>query len=249
MKMDPFDGIKHVCFDKDGTLTDVHAYWSHISGLRVANLAALHSLDLKTSAGLLDAMGVASEGRLKPGGPVGYHPRPIVIDAVRRRLSEAGVDASGVAIAQVFAEVDADLQRRGDYRLIALNGAQDLLENLTRRGLKLSLYTSDRSANAEASLTHLGLRRFFVAIVGGDSVKRPKPDPEGFKLACEQAGATPAESAYVGDTLDDLKMATAGGAARAIAVATGLDTLASLSRATPHARAGLQDLLPPEDGV
>lgn len=243
--VDSFDGLKHVCFDKDGTLTDVHAYWAHICGLRATRLAGVHALDAKAAAGLLDAMGVAAEGRLKSEGPVGYHPRPAVIDAVRRKLNEQGVAASADAIGKIFAEIDAELHGTGDYRLVVLAGAAELLKVLSRRGLRMSLYTSDRAANAEAVFERLGLRRFFTAIVGGDSVKRPKPDPEGFLLACRAAGAAPGESAYVGDTLDDLKMAAAGGAARAIAVATGLDTLSALSRATPHAHAGLLDLLSP----
>lgn len=247
MTTDAFDGIKHVCFDKDGTLTDVHAYWSHTCSLRAARLATLHGLDSKTSAGLLDAMGVAGEGRLKPGGPVGYHPRQTVIGTVRRRLGESNVEVSDADIAQVFAEVDAEQQRGGDYRLVVLGGAVELLESLARRELRMTLYTSDREANAEAVLERLGLRRFFDAIVGGDSVKLPKPDPEGFQLACDRAGVPPSRSAYIGDTLDDLKMAAAGGAARAIAVATGLDTLSALSLATPHALAGLFDLLPREE--
>lgn len=243
MATDSFDGLKHVCFDKDGTLTDVHAYWAHICGLRAARLARIHALDSRAAAGLLEAMGVAGKDRLKSEGPVGYHPRPIVIDAVLQKLGEEGIAASVDDIGRLFAEVDADLLSTDDYHLVMLPGASELLEDLVRRGLRLSLYTSDRAANAAAVLERLGLRRFFGAIVGGDSVKRSKPDPEGFLLACEKMGAAPNESAYVGDTLDDLKMAAAGGAARAIAVATGLDALATLSRATPHAHAGLIDLL------
>ena len=249
MTTDSFDGVKHVCFDKDGTLTDVHAYWSYICGLRAAQLTIVHDLDLKTSTGLLDAMGVAEEGRLKPGGPVGYHPRATVIGAVRRRLDEAGIAASDASIAQVFAEVDAEMQRKGDYRLVILGGAGKLLESLSRRGFKLTLYTSDRTANAGAVLERIGLRKFFDTVIGGDAVKRPKPDPEGFHLACESVGVPPSQSAYIGDTLDDLKMAATGGAAQAIAVATGLDTLSALSLATPHAYTGLLDLMPHEEKI
>lgn len=244
MALDSFGGLKHVCFDKDGTLTDVHAYWTHICALRAERLATAYGLHSETENDLLDAMGIAAEGRLKAAGPVGYYPRPAVIDAVRGKLAQIGISASENTIGRIFTEVDTELQGNGNYRLIPLTGSMEVLENLARRGLLLSLYTSDRAANAHTVLERLGLRRFFSVIVGGDSVTRPKPDPEGFLLACAKVGAAPGESAYVGDTISDLAMAVAGGAARAVAVATGLDTLSALSRATPHAYNGLLDMLP-----
>ena len=56
-------------------------------------------------------------------------------------------------------------------------------------------------------LKGLGLERFFEAIYGGDSFRRKKPDPVGALAVLNELGATPAESAMVGDSDVDVETA------------------------------------------
>ncbi len=86
------DNIKAVIFDKDGTLIDIHHYWTSMIKIR-ASLVALKWFDNnerdRIENHLIDVMGVNLEtGQMKPDGPVGVKPRPfnagVVGDFVRK---------------------------------------------------------------------------------------------------------------------------------------------------------------------
>lgn len=231
------EGAAHVCFDKDGTLTDVHAYWAHTCRLRAERLAARRPGS--SADALLAAMGIdPGTGRILPGGPVGLKPRPEVVRAAARAAG-AGDEAEADA---VFREVDAEQQANGSYRVVELPGAARALDVLARRGLALSVFSSDRRENTERVLAALGWGGRFSAVVGGGCVTRGKPDPEGFLEACRRVGAPPAASLYVGDTVEDLVMAEAGGARASIGVASGLASPAELARRTPLVFGSLDEL-------
>lgn len=215
-------GIRHLCFDKDGVLTDVHSYWAHTSRLRAAALAARHRLSPSEEGGLLEAMGIdPAAGRIKPGGPVGYEPRPVVLAAVVKYLAGLGRAAAAEDVGGLFKEVDAGQQERGDYRVEVLAGVREFLGRT--RGPALSIYSSDRAENTRRILAAEGLAGGFAAVFGGGDVERSKPDPEGFLKACAAVGVPPGESGYVSDTASDLRMARAGGARLRVGVTTGLD--------------------------
>ena len=84
--------IKAVIFDKDGTLIDIHHYWTSMIKIR-ASLVALKCLDNnerdRIESHLIDIMGVNLEtGQMKPDGPVGVKSRVfnvgVVSDFVRK---------------------------------------------------------------------------------------------------------------------------------------------------------------------
>ena len=72
------DNIKVVIFDKDGTLIDIHHYWSSMIKIR-ASLVALKCFNNngkdRIQNHLIDIMGVNLETyKMKPDGPVGVKP-------------------------------------------------------------------------------------------------------------------------------------------------------------------------------
>lgn len=230
------EGVRHLCFDKDGTLTDVHTYWVHSSLLRADALCRRFGLPSVRADALLDAMGVdTATSRLKPAGPVGYQPRAVVLRSTLAFLASADVPVSLEQLEAVFAEVDAYQQSSQDYRIRLLPGVADALASLRGEGLRLSIYSSDRLENISRMLDATRLGGFFDALVGGGCVTRCKPDPEGFLTACTRAGVPVSESGYVGDTADDMRMSLKAGARTVIGVASGLDPIGELARHTPHA--------------
>lgn len=244
-KAAPLGGIRHICFDKDGTLTDVHCYWAHICGLRADLLAAKHGLGASKRNLLLDAMGIdLSSGRIKPGGPVGYKPRKTIVEGLSRLMDGMGIPVPAEGIDEAFREIDKRQQETGDYRIELLPSVREVLARLKASGAVLSIYTSDRKENGERILQSLGLRELFAAVVGGGCVKKAKPDPEGFLTACERVGVEPSSSAYVGDTVEDMQMAVAGSAGARIGVLTGLGTKDELGRLTPHVHDSLEGMCP-----
>jgi len=233
-------GIRHVCFDKDGVLTDVHPYWAHTCRLRADALVRALGLPDNAAGVLLDKVGIDSAAsRIKPGGPVGYKPRSVIITAVLDALASLGKSSTPEAVAALFKEVDARQQEEDDYRIEILPGVEDLLTTLKGRGISASIYSSDRKENLARILAHLSLSDRFQALVGGGCVEKPKPHPEGFLKACEETGSSPSETAYIGDTVDDMRLGRDGGARTVLGVSTGLGTPEELR---PLATAVLKDL-------
>lgn len=224
----PLQDIRHLCFDKDGVLTDVHAYWAYNSLLRARRVAHRFALGEGAVDGLLEAMGIIPGARrIKLGGPVGYEPRPVIIDAVVSHLGASSAEEIGA----LFKELDGEQQVRDDYQVSVLPGVREFL---SRIDVPLTIYTSDRAENTRRVLSSLGLADRFVTVIGGGDVVRPKPDPEGFLKACAAVGVPAEQSAYISDTVSDMAMAEAGGARLRIGVTTGLDDEPTLA-AKAHA--------------
>lgn len=109
-------------------------------------------------------------------------------------------------------------------------GVPDTLTALRRSGRRLAIVSTKLRRRLEAVLLRDGLLDAFEAIVGLDTLSRPKPDPEGL-LTALRVLQTPAErSVYVGDRdVDALAAASAG--VPFVGVLTGATTRAELQ---PH---------------
>lgn len=203
-----------MCFDKDGTLIDVHASWVPITQRRTQKIIAFYHLPQEKMADICGAMGVDLQTqKIMRGGLVGYQPRPVIIASMVDWLKGLGVSATKEELTKIFSEVDQDIQSANDFNAKALPGVVDGIKELKRSGFKISVCTSDRHKNTEQVLGLLGLSHDVDAIVGGDDVGRSKPDPEGLRKACDLVGVETAGSVYVGDTVDDMRTAKAGGSA------------------------------------
>jgi len=102
-------------------------------------------------------------------------------------------------------------------------GAITTLRAFRRAGIKQATVTGKRAADCERILRGLGLKREVDAYLGGDSVARPKPDPDLALAAMELLRVAPHETAVVGDTRTDMRMARAAGAL-AVQVLWGVET-------------------------
>lgn len=229
------DGVRHVCFDKDGTLINVHRYWAHTLRLRARAIRQCYGLQEACEAGLVEAMGVDPRTeQIRVGGPVGYAPRPVVVAHTQRALAGQGITVSAEELQVLFGQVDQHQQETQDYAVDVLPGVPRFLRFLKEHGYRLSIYTSDRREHVVRLLRRVSLGEYFAEVIGGGCVRRPKPDPEGFVLACARVGVDPAQSVYISDTRDDMTMGLAGGACRVIGVTSGLGTAQELSACTPY---------------
>lgn len=222
--------FQHICFDKDGTLTDVHATWVPITQRRAQKIVQYFELPKTQLDDLCTVMGVDLRARrIMSGGPVGYKPRASIIASAVKWLSTQKIQASDKQIAEIFREIDGEVQNRQDIKPQALTGVVAGIKNLKQAGFKISIYTSDRHKNTEQVIGALGLADDIDAIVGGDDVNSPKPDPEGFFKACTRVGIEVLQSVYVGDTVDDMRMARKSGCAAFFGLAHGLSSREELS--------------------
>jgi HAD superfamily hydrolase (TIGR01549 family) len=83
----------------------------------------------------------------------------------------------------------------------------DMLRQLKREGYRLGLYTSATRRAVSLILPSTGLDEYFEAIVAGDEVTYPKPDPEGLEHVCRRLGVRAKDAAYIGDAEVDLACA------------------------------------------
>ena len=96
-------------------------------------------------------------------------------------------------------------------------GIRVLLFRMHARGIRLAVCTGASRQIAEFTLARSGLAQYFPTVVTGDDVEKPKPDPEGLRLAMESIGAHSDQTAYVGDHPNDIRSGRTAGAQTAAA--------------------------------
>jgi len=114
---------------------------------------------------------------------------------------------------------------RGSDEAALLPGAGDALRRLAGAGLALGIVTAGRRDSVEPQLERHGLAGLLLARVYGDDPFEQKPGPGGLRHALNVLGLADhaAKTAYVGDALDDMRLAVAVGA-RGIGIRTNLAT-------------------------
>ncbi len=104
-----------------------------------------------------------------------------------------------------------------------------------RRGFPTALVTSKNLEELTNTLPRLGIADFVDTAINADDVARPKPDPEGLRLALRRLNIPPehlSAACYIGDTIHDMRAARAAGI-RAIGVTWGAAPRALLAAECP----------------
>lgn len=82
-------------------------------------------------------------------------------------------------------------------------GAEDLLNALHGKGVKLAVVSSKPGPILEKILERQGVAHLFDFIIGADAVEKPKPDPAGIYAALKATGLAKEQILYCGDTVID----------------------------------------------
>lgn len=90
-------------------------------------------------------------------------------------------------------------------------GVRETLEALAKAGAKIAVASSTRREKVLRLLASAGIDRYFTAVVGGDTVKHSKPDPEIFLTACKALSVAPEEAIAVEDSHNGIRAAHAAG--------------------------------------
>jgi HAD superfamily hydrolase (TIGR01509 family) len=130
-------------------------------------------------------------------------------------------------------EADARwLEHYGCEETRLLPGAREALVLLRDQGLDLALVTSGDRVRVSAELDRLEVRAFFRSLTcAGDTAHR-KPHPEPLRRGLRDLGREPAESAYLGDSPEDVEMARGVGV-YAVGVPGGFPNRAALAASGP----------------
>lgn len=90
-----------------------------------------------------------------------------------------------------------------------LPGAKEFVITCRNAGIKTALGSA--SKNSMTILDKIGITGLFDAIIDGNKVSKPKPDPEVFLKGAEAVNVTPAECVVFEDAIAGIEAAIAGG--------------------------------------
>lgn len=121
-----------------------------------------------------------------------------------------------------------------DALIRAVDGVPEMLDALVAAGSRLAVVSSKGADTVRRGLEAVGLRHDFEAVVGLEATTRHKPHPDPLLHAAQALSIDPAECAYVGDTVIDVRAAQAAGM-RPVSVTWGAGTATELHAAGPDA--------------
>lgn len=101
-----------------------------------------------------------------------------------------------------------------------LPGALALIEKLQKGGKRLAIVSSAPRANVDMVLESLNATEAFDVVISEGDAPRGKPDPQGYLLAAERLGVSPAECVVLEDAPGGVQAAKQAGM-RCIGVARG----------------------------
>ena len=183
---DPARPIRAVAFDMDGLIFDTEAVFVRIATEAMAARGKVFT------AGMMAAM----IGR--PGAVAG----PALVEL-------AGLDEDPAA---VLAELRGRLDAVIETAVHPMPGLFALLARLEHRRIPRAVATSTRHEPARRLLERHGLMPHFRFVLGGDEVRRGKPDPEIYRTAAARLGVDPPSLLVLEDSPAGVTAAKAAGA-------------------------------------
>jgi phosphatidylglycerol:prolipoprotein diacylglycerol transferase len=96
----------------------------------------------------------------------------------------------------------------------AYPGVIECLKKWHEEGYRMAIVSTKHTPTLIRGLEYAGIDpEWFDALIGGEQISRPKPDPQGLYLACDAMGIPYENLVYVGDAVSDMEAAKAAGAA------------------------------------
>ncbi len=228
-----FTNIEMVVFDKDGTLIDLHTFWSEVIRRRAEALVRYFDLPQKEHSTdvLSDIMGLDCKiGRLKEKGPVGIYGRDAVIEAVVVGLDGVfGLHSNSDVVAGIFDRVHEEFAPVMTAFINLLPNVKSFL-NMIYRKAKIVLLTSDGRSSAVTALTHTGIIDFFDIVIAREDCSKPKRTGQPLAALLDSEKIRPENVLVVGDAMMDYEMAHNAGVPNVLLVATGQTSAAEFNR-------------------
>jgi N-acetyl-D-muramate 6-phosphate phosphatase len=85
------------------------------------------------------------------------------------------------------------------------DGIEELIGELEQRGIHWGIVTNKPAWLTDPLMQKLGMDKRASTIVSGDTTPYAKPHPQPILYACQQSGADPTETLYVGDAIRDIE--------------------------------------------
>lgn len=196
---------KVIIFDFDGTLCDTR------SNIIIAFRATMEHLGLEMRDE--ETCGATIGLTLRDG-----------FKSMYPDFDDAKIDYCVETYREIFAE------RRKELMPDLFPGVKETLEELHKRGHRMTIATSRLTDSLMLFMRHHGIDHYFEYTVGSDSVTHHKPHPEPALKTLRELNIAPSEAIMVGDMPVDIAMAHNAGI-RAIGVDYGNATREELEAA------------------
>jgi phosphoglycolate phosphatase len=224
-----------ILFDKDGTLIDIHHYWSNMLRLRskmiIAKWFSSYRNKIIIEEQLLESMGLDTlTGKIKTTGPVGIKPRKYIVNAASQVVRSNGIRINNFKIEEIFQDVDKATSKEMAPLLKLLPGVSSLLKQLADSNISMALVSTDITSRARLAMETLKIDHFFTDIIGGDLVENTKPSPDLAIQVSKNTGIKIKKMMVIGDNPVDIKMGLSANIKFNLAVLTGLSNLNSFKK-------------------
>ena len=177
----------HLIFDLDGTLVDTKA-------------------DLATAANyMLRELSLPSLSVDQIESFIGLGARVLIERALGQERTDLVADGFAIFMDYYNAHL---LDQTKPYP-----GVEAFLLAVRARGMSLSVLTNKPEQPTQAILSGLGLAGHFTAVIGGDTLSKRKPDPEGVFVLRKAVNCPLAETLLIGDSDIDIRTGRAAGIA------------------------------------
>ena len=87
-----------------------------------------------------------------------------------------------------------------------IEGAGETVAEIRQKGYRFGVVSSGNDCRVNREIKELGLDGFFEVVICHEQIRNRKPHPEGIEIALQQLGVTPIQTAYVGDSPEDIEM-------------------------------------------
>ena len=87
-----------------------------------------------------------------------------------------------------------------------IEGAGETVVEFRQKGYRLGVVSSGNDRRVNREIKELGLDGFFEVVICHEQIRNRKPHPEGIQIALQQLGGTSIQTAYVGDSPEDIEM-------------------------------------------
>jgi phosphoglycolate phosphatase len=202
--------IELVIFDKDGTLFDLHKYWSFVIKERAKYFASFftnHEVNSVFSM-LIGVMGLIENDRISKIGPIGIKPRDYIIDLVYSALKIKSPNFSMKDVEYGFELIDSIIDNNFGKVIKKLPGVDEIISALKERGCLIVVATTDIEQRAITAFEYAKMLDYFDYIVGSDQVLHSKPDSEMVDVILDKFNYINRDNVVlIGDSISDLEMA------------------------------------------
>ncbi len=235
--------IQGIIFDKDGTLTDSHIYWSKIISMRTELICERFSIDMEKYTQVSRFMGLNPiTQKLLPKGPIALVTRREVIDKLIEDLRKIGIKSSVAEIEEIFVEVHKNFTAISDSFIKPIDECVDFIKKIHQRDVKISLLTSDTTHNAQEACKKLNIESYFEFIIGGDNKIGKKATGIPANYLCEKMQINKKNVIAIGDAPVDYEFSKKADLKGSILVATGQIPLCDLMKICKYSISNLSEV-------